>query len=318
MRRPGRADPKGAALLTALLSVALIASLASTALWQQWRLTEVETSERARLQAQWVLNGALDWGRLILREDGRQPGIDHLGEPWSVPLKDARLASFLAADKTVQPDALMSEAFLAGQITDQQGRLNVRNLVEGGKVSSEGLQAFQRLFELLDLPPQELQTLALGLRAALGTDDALAPLLPQRVEQLGWLGLSANSVARLAPFVNWLPERTKVNLNTASAEVISASTPALSLAQARQWVEDRRRQPWKSIEEANKDMGGRPVFRDEQHAVSSSYFLISGQMRQGPNLLQSQALVHRQGVKVALLWRDVKALPPEELSALLR
>ena len=183
----------GAALLTALLSVALIASLASTALWQQWRLTEVEGQERARLQAQWVLSGALDWGRLILREDARQGAIDHLGEPWAVPLKDARLASFLSADKTVRMDEAVADAFLAGRIEDLQGRLNVRNLVDGTNVSTSDLQSFLNLYDMLGLPPAEIRRMALALRDALQPrdgDGGTNTLLPQRVEPVSYTHLT--------------------------------------------------------------------------------------------------------------------------------
>ena len=38
----------GAALLAAMLTVTLVATLASAAMWQQWRSTEVEAAERAR------------------------------------------------------------------------------------------------------------------------------------------------------------------------------------------------------------------------------------------------------------------------------
>ena len=79
-----------------MITVALIATLAAAALWQQWRGVEVEAAERARLQSSWLLNGALDWGRLILRIDDNF-GVDHLAEPWAVPLAEARLSTFLAA-----------------------------------------------------------------------------------------------------------------------------------------------------------------------------------------------------------------------------
>ena len=68
-------------------------------IWQQWRAVQVEAAERARTQSAWILSGALDWARLILREDARNGGTDHLGEPWAVPLAEARLSTFLAADK---------------------------------------------------------------------------------------------------------------------------------------------------------------------------------------------------------------------------
>ena len=60
---------------------------------------QVESAERARVQAYWVLNGALDWARLILREDARQGGPDYLAEPWAVALAPARLTTFLAAER---------------------------------------------------------------------------------------------------------------------------------------------------------------------------------------------------------------------------
>ena len=68
-----RCPQAGAALISAMLTVSLVASLAAAALAQQWRLSEVERHERQRQQAQWILQGALDWARLILREDAPRP-----------------------------------------------------------------------------------------------------------------------------------------------------------------------------------------------------------------------------------------------------
>ena len=84
---------RGAALLAAMLTVTLVATFAAAALWQQWRSIEVETAERARVQSAWILLGALDWSRLILIEDSRAGGADHLAEPWAVPLEEARLST---------------------------------------------------------------------------------------------------------------------------------------------------------------------------------------------------------------------------------
>lgn len=200
-----RQGTRGAALLTAMLTVTLVASLAAAALWQQWRSIEVEAAERGRSQSLWVLTGALDWARLILREDARSGGADHLGEPWAVPLEEARLSTFLAADNGNNTDGIdpSSQVFLSGRISDLQGRLNVMNLVENGKVSEPALRAFARLFEQLGLPRAELATLAENLRLAQanpadGNTASYAPLLPQRVGQLRWLGLSARSLTLLS------------------------------------------------------------------------------------------------------------------------
>ena len=93
-----RQAQQGAALLLAMLTVTLVATFASAALWQQWRGVEIETAERSRTQMQWILNGALDWARLILQEDARNGEIDHLSEPWALPLQEARLSSYAASD----------------------------------------------------------------------------------------------------------------------------------------------------------------------------------------------------------------------------
>ena len=73
-----------------------------------------------------------------------------------MPLQEARLSSFLAAGQQDSDDVL--DAFLSGQITDQQSRLNVFNLVESGKVSEPARQDFARLFRLLGVPEQELDS----------------------------------------------------------------------------------------------------------------------------------------------------------------
>ena len=159
---------RGAALLAAMLTVTLVATFAAAALWQQWRATEVEAAERSRVQAAWVLIGALDWSRLILREDARAGGPDTLAEPWAVPLEEARLSSFLADDKNIASDALegLPDAFLSGRIIDAQSKLNVMNLVSGGKPVKASVAAFSKLFELLGLPAQEVGVLTANLQRA--------------------------------------------------------------------------------------------------------------------------------------------------------
>ena len=133
-----RMDQRGVAILMAMLVVTLVAALSSAALWQQWRGVEVETAERSRLQSSWILQGAVDWARLILREDARTGTTDHLGEPWAVPLQEARLSTFLAAERnTSEILDTQLDAFLSGQLTDLQGRLNVINLVQAGKAFDE-------------------------------------------------------------------------------------------------------------------------------------------------------------------------------------
>ena len=306
----------GAALLMAMLTVALVASLASAALWQQWRSVEVESAERARVQSLWVLTGALDWARLILREDARSGGADYLSEPWAVPLEEARLSSFLATEKTsaADNDAGASQAFLSGLISDLQARLNVANLVDNGKVSEPALKAFAKLFEMLGLPPDELATLAENLRQAMNTNpenDAapLAPLLPQRVDQLVWLGLSPPSLTALRPYITLLPVPTPVNLNTASATVLFACIASLDMAQAQRLVSTRQSRPFRTLAEVTAQLGQMTApLNNAQHSVNSRFFEVQGRLRLDQTVVEEHSVVQRDGLDVKTLWRDRGAL----------
>ena len=316
---------RGAALLTAMLTVALVATFAAAALWQQWRSIEVETAERARVQSAWILTGALDWARLILRED--RNGIDHLGEPWAVPLQEARLSSFLAADRnaTAETGPEVLEAFLSGQVIDLQSLLNVNNLLAAdGKLSEGGLQSFARLFAVLGLPQAELDRMAENLRFASDTSagnrsSPMAPLRPQRVEQLVWLGLSAQTVAALQPYITVLSGRTPVNLNTASAEVIYASGHQLSMADAQLLVTERERAPFRTNSDAYKLLpGGAPALAQGQFDVSvaSRFFEVRARLRLDELIVEERSVLERSapGGKVTVLDRERGIVDPTALS----
>ncbi|WP_295987751.1 type II secretion system minor pseudopilin GspK [uncultured Variovorax sp.] len=308
---------RGAALLAAMLTVMLVATFAAAALWQQWRSAEVEGAERGRVQAAWVLIGALDWSRLILGEDGRAGGPDHLGEPWAVPLEEARLTSFLSAEKNVASDNLegLPDAFLSGRIVDAQSKLNVLSLVDNGKPSPAGVATFTRLFNMLGLPVSELSLMTSGLAAALatgtstdgsssGADSGAAALMPQQVSQLVWLGLSASTAAALEPYVTILPVKTTLNLNTASAEAISASMESLNIASARQLVERRSRAFFKDIAAANAALpSGSAPFNAAQHGVGTQFFEVYGKLRLDRTYVEERSLLQRSGVTVTTIWR---------------
>ena len=304
---------RGAALLAAMLTVTLVATLAAAALWQQWRSVEVETSERARVQAAWILVGALDWSRLILSEDGRSGGPDHLAEPWAVPLQEARLSTFLAAgdgDGVQDNTTDTRDAFLSGQIVDAQSRLNVMNLVDGDKVSATALVRFGRLFELLGLPRAQASVLANQmLRATSTSADDSAPLMPYRVDDLVWLGLPAPMVAVLAPYITVLPISTPVNLNTASAEVLYASGAADDLAAAQTLVAARQNTHFKNAKDALKlvnDDSDNPNIND--FAIASRYFEVRGRLRLEQTIVEERSLVQRDGNTVKTLWRERGAI----------
>ena len=319
-RLPTRLHQRGAALLAAMLTVTLVATFAAAAMWQQWRSIEVETAERARVQSAWILIGALDWSRLILIEDHNAGGADHLAEPWAVPLEEARLSTFLAADRNVSQvdDASTdtSDAFLSGQITDLQSRLNLATLLpRGGVDSKEALAPFKRLFDQLGLPSGELSTLALALSQAQGPlsgsasaqadADPNAPLMPQSMEQLTWLGLDPATIALLEPHVTLLPDpATRVNINTADAEVLLASIEGLDQAGANKIMAVRQLQPFRTLADARALLGTQVQLQESLHDTRSSYFEVRGRLRLGDVTVHERSVVHRVGRTVTPLTRQ--------------
>ena len=299
---------RGAALLAAMLTVSLVAMLAAGAAWQQWRTVEVESTERQHAQAQWLLLGALDWARIILREDARSGNpdtpTDHLAEPWAIPLQEARLSTFLSANAS--DDSLAQQVYLSGQISDLQARMNVSNLLQSNQIDLKSLQAFERLFQALGLPTAELSTLAQGLVAAQQQKDVSA-LMPQRVSQLTWLGLTPQTLNTLAPYITLLPTRTPVNLNTAPPVVLYASISGLSLSDAQRLSDQRAQTPWTSLDAFQK-AAGKPINLDGTHSVNSRFFEVVGRLRMPATSLVERSVVQRDQVDVKVLWRGSGSL----------
>lgn len=311
----------GAALLSAMLTVTLVATFAAAALWQQWRSVEVEIAERARVQVAWLLVGALDWSRLILRIDGKAGTTDHLAEPWAVALQESRLSTFLAADKNNTGGLTAEEqvdAFLSGSMVDAQSKLNVFNLIDNNEVSKLDLAAFNKLFTHFNLPETELEGFVANLRAAL---DSKAPtttaLMPQRVRQLTWLGLQPQTVTKLTPYITLLPVRTTVNINTAPAEVIYASVPGLGLADAKLTVSTRESAHFPSIAEAVAKVPAlNGKLQDTQHSVSTQFFEVIGRIRLEQTVVEEHSLVDRRDVNnVKTLWRERAVIASPEITA---
>lgn len=304
-RRPRPA--RGAALLVAMVLLSVVATLAAGMVWQQWRAVQVETAERSRSQSGWMLLGAQDWARLILREDARSGKATSLNEPWATPLAEARLSSFLAADRDNNADS-GPEAFLAGSITDAQARYNLRNLLVDGKVDAPQLAALQRLCTSAGLGPDTASALAEGLLAAQLASGDDAPLPPQQLADLAWLGLDASTLDRLASVVVLLPVATPVNLNTASREVLAAVVPGLDLGSADRLVQARVRTPLRSIADAVAIVGAGPKLQERDVDVKSSYFEVHGRLRLENRVLETRSLIERRGgLQVLAIQRQQQA-----------
>src|SRR5690606_27759654 len=178
------------------------------------------------------------------------------------------------------------------------------------ELSEPDLLILRRLYELLGLPQSELETAANELLAStrLALNDpqpSRTPLLPAKLSQLAWLGLSPQSLARLEPHLTVLPQRSTLNLNTASPEAIAASMPGLDLTQARRLVTARERTPFRSLAEAARLLPEGPLKPNDQvHGVRSAHFEVRGRLRLDDTIIEERSLVVRNNLDVRIVWRE--------------
>jgi len=292
-------------MLVALVLLTVVATLASGMVWQQWRATEIEAAERSRVQLYWLTQAGMDYARLILREDQftsqRDGAPTSLQGPWATPLKEARLSSMLSADRENSADIDL-DAFLSGAITDAQARYNLRQLVADGKLVPAQVEVLARLCASAGLPADVAPRLAERLLAAILGTAADAPLLPQSVDDLVWLGLDAATVRKLTPLVVLLPENTRVNLNTAPREVLAAVVPGLDLGGADRLLQARASTPFKRPEDAGALLG--ITLPADRVQVGSDFFEAEGQLRLGDRLITERYLLQRRpGLQVQAIQR---------------
>ncbi len=294
---------RGSALLLAMVIMMLVVTLSAGMVWQHARAIQVEGAERARAQSAWILNGALDWAGLILGEDMRNSREDHLGEVWAVPLAEARLTTFLAADRTGVADAEVAEdapdAFLSGVITDAQSRWNLRNLIGAdGQKAPLQIDVLQRLCDKASVPAGTAQQLADAYHTAwIGGEGA--KVMPAAMRDLVWLGIDRAVVAQLEKFVTLLPVATKLNLNTASAEVIAAVIPDATDGQAQTLVETRKRDHFRNQSSLRNLLSLEQMkIYDAQLDVKTAYFEVRGRMRLDDRVLEEASIVHRNANRV--------------------
>jgi general secretion pathway protein K len=335
----GRMTPRrrqsGAALLLALLIMTLVATLAAGMVWLQWRGIEVEAAERARTQAEWLLNASLDWGNLILKSSNRPPHTeDDLGQPWATPLEETKLSSFLSADGKNRDDEGGPEAYLSGQITDAESKYNLYNIILD-PTKLEEINRLQIICNAIGVSPDVATTIGAGLRdsysaqqnAAQGGPASNTVLMPVRIEDLAWYGVDPKVLKQLEPFVELLPPAagqtvamSTINANTAPPEVLMAALPGTTRAQAQQIILRRQAKPldspkdiWAALNTASASQWQNPQPAPSPQAnqvdVKSFHFEIFGQLRYEQHVIRERSVVYRS----ANFYDPLKVLRRERL-----
>ncbi|KLU23141.1 general secretion pathway protein GspK [Caballeronia mineralivorans PML1(12)] len=131
--------------------------------------------------------------------------------------------------------------------------------------------------------------------------DSNAPVAPLQMISVESLldvpGFSPEAVERLRPFVTVLPTTTSVNMNTASAEVIAATVPGMSLSQAQAFVARRETVFFHDVGNVQLALTGAGVKPDgidtSQMDVTTKYFLIHGRVQHERAEVDRTTLLYR-------------------------
>lgn len=310
-RVSSRCAERGAAVITALLTVALVAGLASALLADYGAALESLAGRHDQAQARWLARGAVDWGRNVLSDDAARTNVDHLGEPWGIRV----------------PPTPVEDGEVSGELRDQSGLFNLNNLAPGGTASAEQGEAFVRLAMATGIGAAEAAAMAAaitdwidadGVSLASGADEASvfgAQGATQRpadaelahVDELADIpGVSAQALERLRPYVTAVPAPSPVNANTASAEVLHATLPGLPLDAARVLVAERERAWFKDIPDLNARLpeGAGPV-NPAQTGVRSLYILATGRARYGLSVVRMEVLLDRRQKWPTIVWQRI-------------
>ena len=315
---PGR--QRGVAVITALLLTALAITVVASLFWQQQVQVRSMENQRLRLQTQWAMRGMVDFARFWLRQDN--PTQTALDGVWATPIEEARLDDYVDREKV---DTEKFDATVSGRALDAQARFNISNLVAAtGGINPQQVLAYQRLLLNLRLDSGLAEVAARAVlcakpnpRAANGDGNTAAtsmcggrePVAFTQVEDLlAEPGYTPQVLEKLRDFVIVLPKLTAadvtaVNVNTASAEVLSAITD-MSLSEAsaltlrkRDYAKIKKCTPEeivKKIKCFKDDIGDKTVIDGVESDVTSRYFLTVIRVRLDRAALDAVALIYRQ------------------------
>ena len=287
-------NEKGIALITVMLILALATILAvSMSSRQQLSIHRSANIFNFEQAYQYVL-GAESWAKLILKRDLDDNQTDSLEDDWA----------------TILPPLPIEGGQMKGQIEDLQARFNLNNLVHNGKPSKVYVEQFKRLLRNIELNEDIAAVIVDWIDSNeevvfLGAEDSeylnSSPAYRtanQPMNDLSELlllkGFDFESYEKLRPFVCVLESESPINLNTASAEVISSIVKDFTIEDAKSLVEDRNKEAYKKVD----DFIEHPLLKQkkitkEGLAVSSQYFQLNSTVKIERISLEYKTIINR-------------------------
>lgn len=286
-----RPRERGIALVTALLIMAVVATLsASLGVSQQLWLRQAQNiSDLSKADS--VTRGAVRYAGVLLGRDAKNNKTDDLREEWNKPF-------------TLPVEG----GFVTIRVVDAQSRFNLNNLLAGNAPQPFEIGVFRNLLTSLDLDP----ALADALVDWLDGDSTVQPGGAEDLDYLNYdppyraanqplesvdelrrvKGFTDDAVNKLRPFVVALPGAIKraININTAPAEVLGALVgPAISIQPV---LSMRDTRPFTEASQLTQQLQ-LPKKPDAAHDVSTAFFVIAVQANIGRSVRRVEALVER-------------------------
>jgi len=306
---PTAAKQRGMAIISALLIAAVVAVLAAGMLTRQSLFTRNLESELLRVQGSWVLAGGVEISRQVLWEARQRDPLIRHDQPWGAVIRSAALSQ--------------NNSGFEGQLQDEQGKFNLRNLVNNQRVDDEQLAAFERLCALIGVSNVLAQRISQRVIAAYprglnpvknastpsrfdsgrstspGTDSqvqtAKQPMLRSLEDLRSVEGINERVLDTLAPYVTVLPASTWINGNTATAPVLAAYVPGLSIQRAQALIAERDGGQWfiNRGDFVNRLRMPQLDVSTVKVGITSDWFRLSGQARRDSRRVSVEALLHQ-------------------------
>lgn len=277
---------RGMAIIAALVVVVAASVLATAIIERQGLLANTLISESNRVQATWVMKGGLDWARAVLQMDARENPVTRLDALWARPVIG------LPVGNAEDPE----HALFSGQIEDEQGKYNLQNLADNGKINPDQVRVLERLLGWLGLETSLALAMAQRIADAQpGQAEGPRAVGLRTIDDLRTLpGISVQTLDALQPYLTVLPATTTLNVNTTTAEVLGAVVNELGLAGARDLIIQRDQGLWfaNRADFVNRLHGQNPD-AGQRIGVSSHWFRVTGEVVVGDSLISLRALVHR-------------------------
>jgi len=312
-----QSNQQGMAIISALLIAAVVAVIAAGMLTRQSVSTRALEADQQRVQGRWVLHGGLEISRQLLWDARQRDPLTRLDQPWA--------------------QRLNAQGF-EGRLEDEQGKFNLRNLVANERVDEAQVQAFQRLCELIGVSAglsQRISQRVIGsypylLNPQIAENTAsknafdsgratspnasrkpLNPKLPmlRSVDDLRSVeGVNDAVIGKLAPYLTVIPATTWLNGNTATAPVLAAYVPGLSLERAQALINERDAGRWfiNRGDFVNRLRMPNLELTSVKVGITSDWFRLRGEARRDQRRVSLDALLHRSEDRLPqVIWSRV-------------